>query len=778
MRSFLMTALLVATFSSRPAAQSPCLHVPDPTPENYGGAGANHSEAPFAFSTATNQRSLIVIPAIRFANVPRWIDDLAFVPLGTDYGDCDELIVRMSHGSSTAVAGLFAPHLTEPQVEVLRVRSHRFARIANTWLRLGLQRPFLYIPARGNLVIDVIALGARPDPRGLGQRGFAKAAPDVGWAATGTDTLLIPDRGAATPFPKLALCSAAAGLDGFGRGCAGSGGFAPALGLDGSARLGDTVEIWLSNAPASTSSFIMRGLDSVGSTAWARQRRPLPDGPELRRHERLPRLSRAARREPARDEHVRHRSGLLPRPGLEHPARCRPLRARSRRRPERQCRGPHDQQLRPHPDRPLRRGTAARPGASRRYAPPLLMRQLRIAFLFASLALPPGLAQQTIVVQGGGAALQQAIDGANPGDVLDVHAGTYDAVLIQKGVHVVCRSGVSVVHAQGSALTIRGVPAGESMSWRGGELSASTPGNPLWTPVLGVENCAGAVLLRTIRPRLTAPVLAFTAYLRVLACSGPVVLEDFVAGMANIELSRVAITDCAQVVFRDSADIPPLDVTRSNLLLDGCQILEHNSARGMIVTASDVTVRGGSIRGGLAFSFAVGMPAIALESGVVTLTGGARIIGFGTSTAPQIAAPAIDSSGGRIRLDPSAQLVSFLPNPIRGPALVSHEPIAQLGSSGNRSGAPFLVDVHGEPGSLTATFVSWAVSPTATPYGQLWVDPRAPLLDLAVLPAGGVRQLSATMPNLPLRSLLVMQPISWTSAGTLVVGAAATVVVD
>ncbi|MCC6782324.1 MAG: hypothetical protein IT457_05745, partial [Planctomycetes bacterium] len=56
--------------------------------------------------------------------------------------------------------------------------------------------------------------------------------------------------------------------------------------------------------------------------------------------------------------------------------------------------------------------------------------------------------------------------------------------------------------------------------------------------------------------------------------------------------------------------------------------------------------------------------------------------------------------------------------------------------------------------------------------------PRAPLLDLAVLPAGGVRQLSATMPNLPLRSLLVMQPISWTSAGTLVVGAAATVVVD
>ena len=209
--------------------------------------------APFAFTPSTNLRSLLVIPAIRFANVPRWIDDLAFVPLGTDHGDCDELIVRMSHGSSTAVAGLVAPHLTEPQVEVLRVRSHRFTRIANTWLRLGLQRPFLYIPARGNLVIDVIALGARPDPRGLGYRGFAKVAPDVGWAAMGTDTPLIPDRGAATPFPKLALCSAAAGLD-------------------GSARLRDTVEIWLSNTAASTGSFLMRGLDSVGSTAWARQR--------------------------------------------------------------------------------------------------------------------------------------------------------------------------------------------------------------------------------------------------------------------------------------------------------------------------------------------------------------------------------------------------------------------------------------------------------------------------------------------------------------------------
>ena len=258
MRSLLAIALLVPLLD----AQSPCFYVPDPVPENYGGPTANASAAPLAFVMPTNYRSLIVVPSIRFANVPRWIDDLAFVPLGTDIRECDELIVRLSHTSATTVVGLFAPYITEPQVEVLRVRTHRFVRIANTWMRLGLQRPFLYIPARGNLLVEVIAMGARPDPRGTGERSFARAAPNIGYAATGTDTLLVPDRGASTSFPKLAICTAAAGLDWYGKGCAGTSGLEPVLGLDGSPTLGGTVDIWVSNAPASTGTYLMRGLDN------------------------------------------------------------------------------------------------------------------------------------------------------------------------------------------------------------------------------------------------------------------------------------------------------------------------------------------------------------------------------------------------------------------------------------------------------------------------------------------------------------------------------------
>ncbi|MBI5850822.1 MAG: hypothetical protein HZB39_07310 [Planctomycetes bacterium] len=258
MRSILAISLLVPLLD----AQSPCFYVPDPVPENYGGATGNASSAPLAFVMQTNYRSLIVVPSIRFANVPRWIDDLAFVPLGTDISECDELIVRLSHTSATTVVDQFAPYITEPQVEVLRVRTHRFVRIANTWMRLGLQRPFLYIPARGNLLIDVIAMGARPDPRGTGERTFARAAPNVGYAATGSDTLLVPDRGGSASFPKLAICSAAAGLDWFGKGCPGTGGLVPVLGLDGSPTLGGTVDIWVSNAPASTGTYLMRVLDN------------------------------------------------------------------------------------------------------------------------------------------------------------------------------------------------------------------------------------------------------------------------------------------------------------------------------------------------------------------------------------------------------------------------------------------------------------------------------------------------------------------------------------
>lgn len=258
MRSLITLALLVPLV----AAQSPCFYIPDPVPENHGGTGVTGTDAPLGFELPTNFRSLLVVPSIRFANVPRWIDDLAFVPLGTEISECDELIVRLSHTPATVVQGGFAQYITEPQVEVLRVRSHRFVRITNTWMRLGLQRPFLYIPARGNLLIDVIAMGARRDPRALGERGFARSAPAVGYAATGEDTVRVPDRGGSVSFPKLAICTAAAGLDWFGAGCTGSGGRVPVLGLDGAPTPGGTVEIWISNAPPSTGTHRLLGLDN------------------------------------------------------------------------------------------------------------------------------------------------------------------------------------------------------------------------------------------------------------------------------------------------------------------------------------------------------------------------------------------------------------------------------------------------------------------------------------------------------------------------------------
>src|SRR5262249_21267389 len=135
----------------------------------------------------------------------------------------------------------------------------------------------------------------------------------------------------------------------------------------------------------------------------------------------------------------------------------------------------------------------------------------------------------------------------------------------------------------------------------------------------------------------------------------------FIANSAD-----VSFTDCTAALF---------DVTNSSVSLVGCTVPVYDWQGAVVVQHSgDVVISGGNYIGTVPFSFPVPEPAIFVESGTMTITGGA-VIRCSCDGPPYLHAyapgPAIDSTGGAIRLDPSVQLVThgFVPQ-IQGPVQI------------------------------------------------------------------------------------------------------------
>lgn len=121
--------------------------------------------------------------------------------------------------------------------------------------------------------------------------------------------------------------------------------------------------------------------------------------------------------------------------------------------------------------------------------------------------------QSTIVVSGGGGALNAAVQQASSGDRLIVRAARYQALLADRGLTIDCGAGFQFdadIYSGGPS-RIFGVPAGQSLRLRGGEIVASG----LFTRV-EISQCAGIVTW--IAPRFQFAALpASTAIDRFIA---------------------------------------------------------------------------------------------------------------------------------------------------------------------------------------------------------------------------------------------------------------------
>lgn len=383
-----------------------------------------------------------------------------------------------------------------------------------------------------------------------------------------------------------------------------------------------------------------------------------------------------------------------------------------------------------------------------------------------SVVLAPSLAaQQTIVVQGGGPALQLAINAASPGDTLDVFPGTYDPIVVAKGIRIACRGGVLLdAGASGvPAADISGVPAGATFELEGGTFRASS-----WNaPALRVADTFGTVQLRGAIDVENNAALFGTSLL-LQRCHGPVIVHA--ATLADFDVfdhATVSIRDSAQVAFTGSTINQTLYVTNSNVAFTDTDI-----AWGLRVESGSVSLADGDIHGPWQFS-GIGYPAVILSAGELALAGSMTI----TATAwGQVSA--VQTQGGLVRVGPGVSLRSSVGAPgISGPARVLNEHLPSVHTLGVPSGQPLTVRVDGEPSAMAAVFVDVCQPPVPTPFGPLWVSPLSPVLAHQQLDPNGA--LTVTVPAVvPPGTTLTLQAMSLSPGGALSVGTAARIAID
>jgi hypothetical protein len=203
------------------------------------------------------------VPSLVFANVPRRIDGIAFLPRDTGLRRCAEITVRMSHTTVQQLDPVFANNVTEPPVEVLHARDYAVPSVEGQLMSLGLQRPFDYFPPRGDLLIEIVAMDVTRNGQTQDKGFHYDYSTNVPGEAMYALEQRLPIVGGGAEFPKLVLCTGAGDLGWFGEGCAGASGAVPGLGLSGSPALGGTTDVWVSNARPSSATQILLGVDNA-----------------------------------------------------------------------------------------------------------------------------------------------------------------------------------------------------------------------------------------------------------------------------------------------------------------------------------------------------------------------------------------------------------------------------------------------------------------------------------------------------------------------------------
>ncbi|MEO6598096.1 MAG: hypothetical protein ABIP94_25405 [Planctomycetota bacterium] len=256
-----------------------------------------------------------------------------------------------------------------------------------------------------------------------------------------------------------------------------------------------------------------------------------------------------------------------------------------------------------------------------------------------------------------------------------------------------------------------------------------------------------------------------TTTMQVANNGGPVVFDgvDYMLG-PWLTYGMLAVSNSAQVSFHGGR-LPTMTVQNARVAFDGAVLTPYGFTPGLRLVSGSVVVQGGRITGGATASFPVAESGIVVEAGELSLTGGA-LIEPSPAAIVALPRPGIATTGGSIRIDPSVVVLGL---PISGPATVTSTIVPSLAIT--HGPTTLNVTTHGEPASARFTFAGLPVPAYATPWGEAWLLPSDPILDVSVLPASGVGAFTRSFAVVPRDFVLVLQSVILTPAGSLVVGA-------
>jgi hypothetical protein len=237
-------------------------------PDNNPTTGTGPNVIPFGqnktSTTWKNQKYQMLINASYANKVPIRINDLAFAASKTLHHNYDSLVIKIDVVplTQTALNRTFASNLSAKAVTVLNAKNYTWHVTGAQWNRIGLQKPFLWIPALGHLVIEVESKGGggagSVSAGGFKTSNLLERLYAVGWT---TNPPATGQGSTSMAALKVEIVQTDAEARPFGAGCAGSNG-TPTMAFTGAPQIGKSLGINLTNAMAGSVAIHILGINS------------------------------------------------------------------------------------------------------------------------------------------------------------------------------------------------------------------------------------------------------------------------------------------------------------------------------------------------------------------------------------------------------------------------------------------------------------------------------------------------------------------------------------
>jgi hypothetical protein len=258
----LLLATLLATaslLSSANLSAQACQFQPSDTP-----ATGNPDPRPFGNGNPADpnygtMRYQLQVPASAFGNQPAVIRELFVASAGSFSHTFAEVQVRFGH-SPNPLGTQMVFNMTGFTARPIQYGQFQIDTEADAWTPLGMAFPFQYNPAFGSLVLEFFVRQNGALPGGTGNIGLRTdpSIPFVWTSGSGYNGTIVNGGGI-----KLRLCTDSFGTIEYGvGGCIGSNGERPTLSYGGSAQIGSTLQIQLSDAPAAATTLAVLAFSS------------------------------------------------------------------------------------------------------------------------------------------------------------------------------------------------------------------------------------------------------------------------------------------------------------------------------------------------------------------------------------------------------------------------------------------------------------------------------------------------------------------------------------